>query len=496
MPTTIEAPAESRSYRRTVAALLALALVMFAYPALRIFWNIEIDSNEGWNAYYQLRAIAGQSLYHNESPLFLNNYPPLSFYLVGALAALIGDPMLAGRAVSLAAVVAIALSAAAIVRSAGGSRTDGGLAFATCLGLFAAFATDYLGMNDPQLLGQAIVVAGLAAHLGGAGTARQGMAVAALFAVGVLIKHNLVVVPLLVAVDVLVRGPARARLAFFATGLGLAAASAALLYALIGKTFFAQVLASRVWDVERAFLITVETLARFQAPVALVVVALAVFRRRRPAGLVLAYLLAALAAGAVFAGGANTDINVFFDVSIALAIGTGLAAHYLAGRVAWPHATALLALLANAGVLFYAPLTLGRFGYDMAGDLDRREKLFNADVAYLRALPDPVVCQSQLLCFEAGKAMYYDSFNVNQAILAGHFPADVLIEKLRRHAIPVLQISDGPEFSTDDYPGVQSMPARYIHFADPVFETLKREYLVDRVGISGRFYRPRPPLPQ
>ena len=483
--------AECRSYRIIVAVLLGLALLMFAYPVVRVFWNFEIDSNEGWNAYYQLRAIAGQSLYQLDSPLFFNNYPPLSFYLVGALAALIGDPMLAGRAVSLLALVAIALSTGTIVRSAGGSRTDARLAIATCIGLFAAFATDYLGMNDPQLLGQAFVVAGLAVHLGGSGGWRRGLAVAVLFAVGALTKHNLVVVPLVVAVDLLRRGPPAQRAAFFAAGLGLAALSAALLWLVVGPTFFAQVLATRTWDVARGFLFTTEILGRFQAPLAVVGLGLIAARRQRPAGLVGAYLLLALVAGAGFAGGANTDINVFFDVSIALAIGTGLVAHQLGRRFSWPQTRTVLALAANAGVLFTAPLALGRFGVDAAGEMDRREQLFNADVAYLRALPGPALCQSQLLCFRAGKDMYYDSFNVHQAIAAGHLPKDALIDKLRRHQIAVLQISDTPEFGEGEYPGVQSMPARFIHFSDQEFAILNREYRVDRVGESGRFYRPK-----
>jgi len=483
--------AETRTYRNTVVALLGLALVMFAYPVIRVFWNFEIDSNEGWNAYYQLRAIAGQSLYTLQSPLFFNNYPPLSFYLVGALAALIGDPMLAGRAVSLMALLAIATSCGFIVQGAGGSRNDARLAFATCLGLFAAFATDYLGMNDPQLLGQAFVVAGLAVHLGGSGGWRRGAIVALLFAIAALTKHNLVVAPLVVMIDLAWRGKPGQRAGFFIAGLGLAGLSALVLWLMVGPTFFAQVLATRTWDVARGFLFTTEILGRFQAPLAVVGLGLIAARHRRPAGLVGAYLLLALACGAGFAGGANTDINVFFDVSIALAIGTGLVAHRLGQRFSWPQTKTTLALAANAGVIFYAPLALGRFGVDAAGEMDRREHLFNADIAYLRAIPGPALCQSQLLCFRAGKEMYYDAFNVHQAVVAGHLPADVLIDKLRHHQIPVIQISDIPEFGEGDYPGVQSMPARFIHFSDQEFAVLNREYRIDRVGESGRFYRPK-----
>jgi len=476
-----------RPYRVTVLWLSALALALLAYPAVRLFWDYEIDINEGWNAYHQLRAIAGQPLYDTGSPLFFNNYPPLSFYVVGALAKLIGDPLIAGRLVSLAAIAAIAWAVARIVRSAGASALDALFGAATCILLFAAFATDYLGMNDPQLLGQALVLAGLATHLGRPATPARAVTAAVLLAAGVLTKHNLVAVPLVVAIDVLARGPVRVRVAFFAAGLGLAASSAAILWGMAGKAFFTQLLASRTWDVERAFLFTTETLSRLQAPLAAVGLALIAARRRRPAGLVLGYLGLALALGVFFSGGAGTDVNVWFDVSIALAIGAGLAAHLLDGRV--PRAA--FALAVNAGVLFYAPLCLGRFGVDALGEMSDRERLFHADVAYLQGIPGTVLCQSQLLCFRAGKPMFYDGFNVNQAMLAGRLPADTLIAMLRRHDIAVLQISDVPVHGDGDYPGVQTMPNRFVHFQDDVFAVLAEEYTVDRVGISGRFFRPK-----
>ncbi len=481
-----------RSYRITVYCLLGLALLLFAYPVVRIAWDIEIDANEGWNAYYQLRAMAGQSLYVLPSPLAFNNYPPLSFYLVGAVGALLGDPMPAGRLVSLLSLGVIALSCGSVVRSAGGSRLDATLAVATCVALFSALATDYVGMNDPQLLGQAFILAGLAVHLRGDSTPRRAVLAAALFAVGVLTKHNLVVVPLLVAADVLRRGPARTRLAFFATGLALAAASAGLLWVVVGRTFFVQLLASRIFDPEHGFLLTIDMLGRLQAPLAAIGLALIAFRRRRPMGLAAAYLVLALLQGVVFASGNNTDINVFFDVYIALAMGTGLVAHEIGARFPMPAARVAVALMANAGVIFIAPLALGRFAVDSGGEMTGRERLFHADVAYLRAIPGVAVCQSFLLCFRAGKPLYYDMFGVNQGIHWGRLPPDVLVAKLRRHEIPVLQISDLPSHSPDDPPGVQSMPNPFFHFGDDVFDALRRYYVVDRVGISGKFWVPRP----
>jgi hypothetical protein len=240
-------------YRTAVLSVLALALVLALYPLIRAFWDFEIDFNEGWNGYFQLRAMAGQPLYTGYPAYFANNYPPLSFYLVGALGRVIGDPVLAGRLVSLAALGGIAWASGSIVRAAGGGKWERLLAVATCVLLFAAFATDYLGMDDPQLLGQAFATAALAVHLGGAPgtgpTTRRTLLAALLVAVSVLTKHNLILVPLLITGDVLLRGTGRQRAAWIASGTALAALGAALLWALGGSAPSSS--PSRSWRVTR-----------------------------------------------------------------------------------------------------------------------------------------------------------------------------------------------------------------------------------------------------
>ncbi len=480
------------AFATTIKALLVLALVLCAYPLVRAFYHFEIDYNEGWNGYLQLRAVAGQSLYSGYSPLYFNNYPPLSFYLAGALGTLTGDPVLAGRLVSLAALTAIALACAAAVRSAGGTRCDAGLALTTCLLLFALFATDYLGMNDPNMLALAFVAWGLAVHLGAADRPGRAALAAVLLAMGLLTKHNLVLLPLLIALDTALRGSAQYRRAFFGTGIALAVASLALLWLLAGPGFFAQLLAPRTWEVDRAFLFATEVLARYQTPLAVVGLGLIAARRSQPAKFVLVWLILAIALGTFFAGGAGTDINVWFDIVPALAIGAGLAVRESRERGASLRWQAAFALAINAGALFAAPLGLGRFGVDALGEMAERERLFQADVAWLRSQSGPALCQSQLLCLRAGKPMTFDPFNIGQAIRTGRLPKDTLTGMLRRREIAVVQISDERRHSPGDPPGEQALPARFVNFADEVFDVLEREYAVERIGISGRFYRPKP----
>ncbi|WP_231848941.1 hypothetical protein [Paramagnetospirillum magneticum] len=476
-----------RSYRLTVLALAGLALVLLAYPLARIFWDFEIDNTEGWNAFLQLRAIGGLPLYDTGSPYFFNNYPPLSFYLVGVLSKLVGDANLAGRMVSLSATLVVCLAVRSIVRSAGASRLDGWFAAITCALFFGCLLTDHVGKNNPQMLAHAFVLSGLAVYLKGEADARRAALAALLFSAGVLVKHNLICLPLLVGADILVRGPVRARLAYFMTGAGIAAASGLLLWLLTGPVFFNQLLASRTWDITRAFLFTTEILGQFQAPMALVGLGLLALRRTRPAGLVLAYVACGLALGAVFSGGAGTDVNVFFDVYIGLAIGAGLVVHLTPQPMARP----VMALIINAGVLAYAPAALGRFGVEMLGELSARETLFHDDVAYLKSIRGTALCQSHLLCLRAGKPAFYDPINMLQAMVKGRLPADTLTGMLRRHEIAVVELIDPPKHMEDDNPGALVPPPRWMDFQDEVFPVLLQEYELDRVSLSGRFYRPK-----
>ena len=116
--------------RASFVLLFVLAVVTvwsFAWPVYRAFLNIEIDVNEGWNAYLAEAAFGRGPLYPPLDQLVTNNYPPLSFYIVGAVGRTLGDSLLAGRLVSLASVLAIAWGVALCIHRMGASRFAGGV---------------------------------------------------------------------------------------------------------------------------------------------------------------------------------------------------------------------------------------------------------------------------------------------------------------------------------------------------------------------------------
>src|SRR5205085_8044598 len=89
--------------RLTLWLLAALAALFLVWPVWRAFLPMEIWGNEGWNAYHADEAMRGAGLYPPPDGLVANNYPPLSYYLLGWLGRVFGDPLYVGRALSLLA---------------------------------------------------------------------------------------------------------------------------------------------------------------------------------------------------------------------------------------------------------------------------------------------------------------------------------------------------------------------------------------------------------
>ncbi|RAU21479.1 hypothetical protein CU669_13190 [Paramagnetospirillum kuznetsovii] len=481
------------SYRITVLALALLTAIMFAYPCVRVFAEFEIDYNEGWNAFLQTLAMAGESPYTAPGPLFLNNYPPLSFYLVGGLGVLLGDPVLAGRLLSALSVAVISACCGVVVRRAGGGRNDAMLASVTCLGIFCTYAIDYVGVDDPQLLAEAFLCVGFALYAGGRGTPGRMAVIAVLFSAGLLTKHNVLILPLVVTMHVLWRGPAASRWTYLGVGLALAGLSAALIHAVFGPAFFTALLAPRIYDVTRGFLLSQEVLGYLQTLLAVAGLFFALTRMTSVKVKVAAYLVGSLLLGMGFSGGAGVDYNIFFDAMIALSMSVGLAATWLRQQAHLPRlAPAALAVLANAGLLLLTPQTLGRMAVDALGDYREREMLFRQDVEWMKGIEGPVLCESMLLCHRAGKRLWVDPYNALQAMLTGRLPEDLLVDKLRRREIAVVEIKSVREHPVPESPGLLTAPQRFVNFADNVFDELDRSYELKRVGGAGRFYQPKP----
>ena len=291
------------------------------------------------------RRAARRDSIHRPTPWSANDYPPLSFYLIGALAAF-GDALYIGRALSLLATLGIGLAAALVVRQFGGSRAAAAVAGLWFVATMARFFEFYVGMDEPQLLAQSIMAVALVWLLKRHGEGRAVEPAVLLMVAAGFVKHNLIVVPV-VALAWVARDDWRAGCAPRSSGAVAAAAGLALCAFLFAPNFIPDMLTPRTYQLARSF----TNLGRLQ----FILPALALWaiwawaeRRGRPARFTALMIGIGLAIYMLQKAGSGVDENAQFELVFATAIGIGLAYDRLPSdpwRTGWsPQAIRLLVL--------------------------------------------------------------------------------------------------------------------------------------------------------
>ncbi len=427
--------------------------------------HVPLDPNEGWNAYHTAAAMSVGPLYPGAGSFLANNYPPLSFYVVGLFG---GDHIIAGRIISLLAFAAVTASIFAAARTMGTSRraaSFGALWFAAGLLIF----TDYVGIDDPQLLGHAIAMAGFLLLL------RGNMAGAALaMAVALFVKHNLVAhagggADLARALRPAKRGP------FRRMGIGRRASGTCRVPAdlrrgsvrriALAPTFLACIAGREHRGLDafgaeprsprwRRFCSCAGTTAMWRSARSM--------RSRRSV------------VGACFSGGAGVDMNVWFDAVIALSIAAALA---MDGFERPLHKA--LAAFAYA-VPLLCGLTLAYDGEWLTHDFwlhPARDEaaMAAADIDFLKAHDGPVLCEMLSLCYWAGKPAEVDVFNLGQAFATRARSDETLVRLVEARRFRAVEFD-----SMDDFA-----------LGPRVKDAFARNYRVDHEDDNGVFLVPR-----
>jgi hypothetical protein len=414
-----------------VVALVCAALV-FVAPLSGVAERWSRDHNEGWNALLATRALQGLPLYFPSSALTRNDYPPLSFELIGLVARGLGvaDVLFLGRIVAFLSLVVCSVLVFVVARGFGASPAAASLGAAYLLAEIGANHDGYVAMDDPQWLAHAFQLGGLALLVRARAPAANA-AGAALVVLALSIKHTLVALPLAVALSLWdeTRRPRPLLLGALA-GIGATAWLCArhmplLLHSLLLPRGYVP------FDV-----------LRFGARQALYLAppALAFWLTRRSAQVgrssrrfVVAYGSVAFVLGAVLVGGVGVDMNSFFDAKIAAGLAAALSADALSGTV--PRLGVL------AIVLIATPVTLGEQRERRAHAA--REQLPNArTIERLRASPAPALCWDLALCYWAGQPFVFDKFTTRQRQAAGELPLDALARALAEARFSAVQLPD------------------------------------------------------
>lgn len=419
-----------------LVAMAAVAGIFLWRTAAMAGLPFSIDPNEGWNAYFAAAAVDGGVLYPPPESGLTNNYPPLSFYLSGMLGKAVGDAIVAGRIVSLISFAAIVCGLTAAARRLGATWRGAlfcPLIFAGGLTVF----TDYVGMNDPQLLAHALSLAGLLTVLYCPRRLAWTAAAAGCFVLAFFVKHNIVVA-----------GGATLIWLWFedrktAVRLGLcgAAFAAAGLYLFrlrYGIDLWKTVASARTYSFD-LLLSGVLSWLRWNA-LPLIAGAILIARAGGQSGMRFCaiYAATAIATGVIFLGGTGVDANAMFDADMALALACALL--LTRWTTDWRQA-ALAAAVA-------APILWGGYAAVKAEDFDSgfilRPGAYSAgisrtDIAFLKAHPGPALCALPSFCYWAGKPFSVDVFNLSERFKTGAARDDELIARLKRREFSVLQ---------------------------------------------------------
>jgi len=476
-------------------ALLVGAILLVVQNVIAVPFVFERNYNEGWNVYNTQRFFSGAVVY-DDNLWRVNNYPPVSFLVAGALDRAVGDLLLSGRLVALMSFAAVGALAAIATARLGANRTAALFAGACALGFCYLAAPDWVATDDPQILAEAIMLAGFVVYLAGrAGRARL-LATAGLVMLAGFTKHNLVAIPIAITLDLAIRS--RGRLPFWlAACAGLAVIFWGLTVLGAGGSFLAHVLQPRAFAWRSVELHLLRFLAIFAAPIMLTLwFSARLFTRDR---LVLAvYGIVAIVCGALLSGFEGASYNMLQDAAIFLAIAAGLVVHELCrsspAGTGWRAMLALVPLVISLPIMVRVPRALTEvYHLDRVLQSDRdAQQSFLADAAYVSGRHGAAICESLLLCYRAGQPFGLDPFNSRQNIMAGRLDQRPLVERVRAHEFAVVQlraeICDGPAAAGCS---ILHDPAKILRFTDEFLHAIDRDYRIDRRSPLGVFYVPK-----
>jgi hypothetical protein len=434
-------PAAARLQTILIWSIALLAALFLVWPVWRAFFPMEIWGNEGWNAYHADAAMRGAAqLYPPPDGLVANNYPPLSYYVMGWLGRLFGDPLYVGRAVSILSTLVIGGMAAAIVRQFGRSRAGALLAGFWFIATLARFFEFYVGMNEPQLFGLAVMSAGFAwfwKRRADGGAVEPAVLVMVLAG---FIKHNFITLPLVALIWLWLENW---RLGLRATIVGAVASALglAICAAMFAPHFIPDMLFPRTTHLARGL----STLGRLQFILpAMVLWAIWAWHERRTKLARLTALLMGLAfvLCLVQKSGAGVDENAQFELIFATAVGIGFAYDGLLRdplRTGWSQGAISAIVL---GVLLVRLLLSTRleFAYVLFSPQYRSlaaeyAGVTRTEAARTAAIPGPVACSNLVVCRMAGKPFVYDHFYVQMLIETGRMSWQDVEQLARRKAI-------------------------------------------------------------
>ncbi|MGM4917393.1 ArnT family glycosyltransferase [Tardiphaga sp. 813_E8_N1_3] len=402
--------------------LLFTAAYFLIWPIWRAQFLVEIWPTEAWNPYFQNAAVSGGQLYPDADSLVGNNYPPLSFYVVGFFGNIFGDSLFAGRALSLFGLICVAVEIFAAVRILSGNSVGAAVGAFWYVAIMAHNSTVYVGANDPQIAGQAIMGAGLVWFLSRERDRRSVLAPLLLMVVGGFWKHNMIGIPTTVITWMMLTNWRAAIRPVLISG---AAASVGLFACslIFGPSFFSNIFATRHHSV--AYLLVNIGHLQWCAPALAIWAGWAITDSTNAAA-----RFSSLHIGISFIVcilqwfGSGVSGNAEFDLILALGVGTGLTFSYMDRSYAARFVEAGLLRTLMIAVLLIRLIASDRqesalilISPEFRESVYSNERAAIREAAQLSLVHGDVFCTNKVVCRMAGKPFVVDEFKVEQLAL-------------------------------------------------------------------------------
>jgi hypothetical protein len=403
-----------------VALFAGLAVYFLIWPIWRSQFLVEIWVTEGWNAYFQDAAISGARLYPEAGSLIVNNYPPLSFYAVGLLGQVVGDNLFAGRLLSFVGLAGIAIEIFLCVRILAGGWAGGLFGAFWFIAIMSHNSSLFVGVNDPQLAGEAIMGAGLAWLLARDAAGKSATPALLIMVIGGFWKHNMIAIPLTAMAWLFLNHGRQAirPVAISALAVGAGLGICGVLY---GHAFFENLLVAR--DYRVSYIQHNVGHLQWGAAAMLIWIAWAASSRTIAARFTMLHVPIGLCACLLQWTGDAVYGNAEFDLLLALGIATGVTfaeiklsafGRRFGAGAAQTAMVAILALRLIASDRQEPALIL--FDPGFRTQFEASEQAARAEANSVSQIPGDVYCNNKVICRLAGKPFVVDGFKVEQMI--------------------------------------------------------------------------------
>jgi hypothetical protein len=288
----------------------------------------------------------------------------------------------------------------------------------------------YVGMDDPQMLAHAFMLLGLFVAVGSGPVGSSNLIAAAVpMAAGLFVKHNVVALPVALAVWLVVYDR-RAAVRFVAAGLLTGGLGLACCLLAFGSDFLTGLRAPRQYLPVRGWRHAVEWLFPMQLPILLAMLGAMLDRDNRITMLFAGYLVIAIVLACLLTGGAGVNFNLMFEVVIAFSLAAGqLLARLRRQRLlrGWAIGAYAFAALINAGLVGTKEEFLLR---PWIAAQRAREAVTVETVRLLAERPGPALCATPILCYWAHKPLELDAFNFGQGVIAGTKDEQIVLRRI------------------------------------------------------------------